>query len=351
MQHNVHHFVRDHCAAGLRIALPLSRRTEPAAIVRVGPGRPAVARLENEFNVRELRLIRRRVTIEPVAPMLLAIRFAVVGNPLGVVFDAANMDGAAMQAYAAWANLSETIFFLPPTLAAADYRVRIFTPRSELPFAGHPSVGAAWAALDSGLAQARDGALMQECAAGLLPVRIEQRGATRVVHVRTPRAREVETGGIYEPAIAALLRGLSPGKHAPALWNNGPSWWLVELADAATVRAMTPDLAAIATLTSASNAVGLAVFGRMHASDHDLAVRAYCPADGIPEDPVTGSANASIAALLHRAGTLPCTGGRYLASQGRELGRDGKVHVRVDAEAEVWIGGEVQQVIAGTLDW
>ena len=273
------------------------------------------------------------------------------GNPLGVVFDAAGMEDGAMQAYAAWANLSETLFFLPPTSPEADYRVRIFTPRQELPFAGHPSVGAAWAALDSGLAQAKDGRLVQECAAGLLPIRIEQRDATRLIHVRAPQAREMETGNLDTEALAHALQGLPRGKLAPALWNNGPNWWLVELADAAAVRAMRPDLPAIATLSVASNAVGLVVFGRADGSDHDLAVRAYCPADDIPEDPVTGSANASIAALLHHAGALPGAEGRYIASQGRELGRDGRVEVQVDSENEVWIGGRVQAVIRGSVDW
>ena len=273
------------------------------------------------------------------------------GNPLGVVFDASDMEADTMQAYAAWANLSETIFFLPPTSAEADYRVRIFTPRQELPFAGHPSVGAAWAALDSGLAQAKDGRLVQECAAGLLPIRIEQRDATRLIHVRAPQAREMETGSLHAEALASALQGLPRGKLAPALWNNGPNWWLVELADAAAVRAMRPDLPAIATLSIASDAVGLVVFGRANGSDHDLAVRAYCPADGIPEDPVTGSANASIGALLHHAGALPGAEGRYIASQGRELGRDGRVEVQVDSENEVWIGGRVQAVIRGSVDW
>ncbi|MEO6103971.1 MAG: PhzF family phenazine biosynthesis protein [Pseudoxanthomonas sp.] len=273
------------------------------------------------------------------------------GNPLGVVFDTGDMDGAAMQAYAAWANLSETIFFLPPTMAAADYRVRIFTPRSELPFAGHPSVGAAWAALDSGLAHAPDGKLVQECAAGLLPIRIEQRADARLIHVRTPHAREMEVGHAHRTALASALHGLACGSLGPALWNNGPNWWLVQLADATAVRSMLPDLPAIASLTRASQAIGLAVFGRADASDHALAVRAFCPADGIAEDPVTGSVNASIAALLHRNNALPAAGNSYIASQGRELGHDGKVEVQVDDDGEVWIGGQVQAVIRGSVDW
>ena len=274
------------------------------------------------------------------------------GNALGVVFDAADFDAASMQAFAAWTNLSETIFLLPPTTPDADYRVRIFTPRQELPFAGHPSVGAAWAAFEGGLATARDGALVQECTAGLLPVRIEGTPGNLRVDVRAPRAKE--TAGAakqHAGALDAALAGLAFGRQPPALWNNGPAWWLVELADGATVRAMQPNLAAIAALTMASGAVGLAVYGRTDAVDHQLVVRAYCPADNIPEDPVTGSANACIGAQLAQAGTLPGHGGCHVASQGRELGRDGKVHVRVDAEGDTWIGGHVQRVIDGRVDW
>src|SRR5690606_35673990 len=111
------------------------------------------------------------------------------GNPLAVVFDAQDIDEAAMQRFANWTNLSETMFFLPPTTSAADYRIRIFTPAMELPFAGHPSVGAAWAALDAGLARDRGGRLVQECAAGLLPVRIARRDGISVPSVRSPRAQ------------------------------------------------------------------------------------------------------------------------------------------------------------------
>jgi len=274
------------------------------------------------------------------------------GNALGVVFAASDFDPPAMQAFAAWTNLSETIFLLPPTDIAADYRVRIFTPRQELPFAGHPSVGAAWAVLEGGAATANDGALTQECAAGLLPVRIEGAGRDLRVHVRAPRAHPVpEAATAHAALLDVALAGLVRGRQAPALWNNGPSWWLVELIDGSAVRAMEPDLAAIAALTRASDAVGLAVYGRTDSADHQLVVRAYCPADNIPEDPVTGSANACIAAQLARAGALPGSGGRYIASQGRELGRAGVVHVEVDAAGDVWTGGEVQCVIDGRVAW
>ena len=272
------------------------------------------------------------------------------GNPLGVVLDATGWDTARMQAFAAWINLSETVFFLPPTTPAASYRIRIFTPRQELPFAGHPSVGAAWVALDSGQV-APAGTLVQECAAGLLPVRVEGDGPQRTIHVRAPRARPVASAA-WQQDRDAVLASLPVAGLPAALWNNGPSWWLVELRDAAAVRDLEPDLAAIAALTLASGAVGLAVFGQPPAgSDHDLAVRAFCPVDNIPEDPVTGSANACIAAALQAAHALPGAAGRYDASQGRELGRDGRVAVQVDGEGEVWIGGRVQSVIDGRVTW
>lgn len=271
------------------------------------------------------------------------------GNPLGVVLDAQDLDGAAMQALAAWLNLSETVFFLPPD-AGADYRIRIFTPGSELPFAGHPSVGAAWAAAQLGLAQPRDGALVQQCGAGLLPVRIEIEDGRRIPFVRSPHAREVAR---HQGALPAGLEALAAPGSTAALWDNGPRWWLLEAASAAQLRSLRPDFAAIADWSNATASTGAAVFAFEEGDDHQLVVRAFCPGDAVnvPEDPVTGSANAAVAACLHRQGRLPGNGPAYVASQGRELGRDGRVAVRVDAEGEVWIGGQVQQVIAGTLDW
>ncbi|WDS37384.1 PhzF family phenazine biosynthesis protein [Pseudoxanthomonas sp.] len=275
------------------------------------------------------------------------------GNPLGVIADSQGLDTGDMQALAAWLNLPETIFFLPPQ-AGADYHVRIFTPGCELPFAGHPSVGAAWAALSLGLASAQDDRLVQQCAAGLLPVRIARDGDGRISpHVRAPRAKPLATTPSQHALLGQAISRWPQAIRAPALWNNGPSWWLVELADTASVRTLQPDFAAIATLSRASQATGLAVFARHEGSEHDLAVRAFCPADApsTPEDPVTGSANACIAALLHAVDALPGSNGRYLASQGRELGRDGVVQVRVDDQGEVWIGGLVQPVIQGQVSW
>ena len=271
------------------------------------------------------------------------------GNPLGVVLDADGMDTAAMQALAAWLNLSETIFFLPPD-AGADYRIRIFTPGSELPFAGHPSVGAAWAAAHYGLAESREGQLVQQCDAGYLPVRLTMTDGMTVPSVRSPRGRELAQHA--SPLPAGLDALAVPGESA-ALWHNGPAWWLVEAASSTQLRRFRPDFTAIAAWTNDTAATGVALFAAETAGDHHLVVRAFCPGDAVnvPEDPVTGSANAVIAACLHQQGRLPGDNNAYVASQGRELGRDGRVSVRVDDEGEVWIGGPVQQVIEGSIDW
>jgi PhzF family phenazine biosynthesis protein len=284
------------------------------------------------------------------------------GNPLGVVADGGAFDVGRMQAFAAWTNLSETIFLLPPDSAEADYRVRIFTPRQELPFAGHPSVGAAWAACELGLVDMRKDTLLQECAAGLLPVTLRRDELGRRPSVRAPRAQRADASDVAASDVAAsdvdvsalcdaALRGWRLGALAPALWSNGPRWWLVELADAAAVRGLQPDLSAIAVLTRATGATGLAVHAPELRDGHHLVVRAFCPADNIPEDPVTGSAQAAIAAQLAEAGRVPGEDGRYVGSQGRELGRDGRVEVRVDDDGEVWIGGFVQPVIDGMVVW
>lgn len=269
------------------------------------------------------------------------------GNPLAVVVDAQGLDSEAMQHFAAWTNLSETTFLLPPTQAGADYRVRIFTPRSELPFAGHPSVGSAFIAIESGLVDAGKHELVQECAAGLLPVRVEGEGASRRVHVRAPSARLADEDAILVPALRDALR---TEVHDARNVCNGPWWIVADLGDESAVRTLRPDMQAIATLTTRLGAVGVCVFGRSHEPGFAMVVRAFCPADGIPEDPVTGSANAAIAACLHTTGKLAGFGNRYRASQGREVDRDGVVEVAVDGEGEVWIGGECAMVVKGSVD-
>jgi PhzF family phenazine biosynthesis protein len=272
------------------------------------------------------------------------------GNALGVILDAERLDAADMQRIAAWMNLSETAFVLPPTQAGADYRVRIFTPRSELGFAGHPSVGTAHALLEAGRIASKQ-RLIQECAAGLLPMRVLGDDADRSIFIRAPRATPRPHGAVTRATVAtALAIGRGP-EQAPTLLDLGLSWLICDLGDEAAVRRLEPDMASVAALCRRTGAVGISVFGRAAGADYALAVRAFCPADGIPEDPVTGSANAAIGAYLHATGGLDAIGASYRVSQGRELGRDGYIDVRVDrGTGDVEIGGQSITCIDGIMN-
>jgi PhzF family phenazine biosynthesis protein len=269
------------------------------------------------------------------------------GNALAVILNAADLDAERMQRIANWTNLSETIFLLPPSVPQADYRVRIFTPLSELPFAGHPSVGAAYAALVSGRVDGNRQDLVQECAAGLLPVRVEGGGTTRLIQVQAPDARFAAPDAELATLLAQAL-GAKPVA-TPRNICNGPWWLIADLGEAAAVRGLKPDLARVAELTRRYGAVGVSVFGREREGDAAYAVRAFCPGDGIAEDPVTGSANAAIGAYLQATDPAFRQGGRYRASQGREIGRDGLVEVSVDGQGRVSIGGRCVICVEGTL--
>jgi PhzF family phenazine biosynthesis protein len=276
-------------------------------------------------------------------------RRLMLGNPLAVVVDADGLDGAAMQAIARWTNLSETAFLLPPTQAAADYRVRIFTPRQELPFAGHPSVGSAYAAIEAGLVRAGTSVLTQECAAGLLPVRIEGEGPGRVIHVQAPPAKTAAMDPALRHQLGAAL-GIELTDDRVRRVDNGPHWIVCNLQAGERVRGLRPDFAAVGRLCERLDAVGVSVFGRTDEDDCAMAVRAFCPADGIPEDPVTGSANAAIMAVLAEHGDRDGYGPRYRASQGREVGRDGYVDVARDvASGAITIGGACAIGLRGEL--
>lgn len=269
-----------------------------------------------------------------------------MGNPVAVILDAEGLDGEQMQRIARWTNLSETAFVLPPSTQEASYRVRIFTPRQELPFAGHPSVGTAHAVLDAGLASPVDGALIQECAAGLLPVRVDGIGPDRVIHVRAPEAKfEAVVDGDAQ-LLAGALGGRPQDRPAPQVVDNGPRWWVVGFSHASAVEALVPDMGALAELTLQRGAVGVAAYGATGAADPALVVRCFCPADGIPEDPVTGSGNAAIAAFLQRHGALPAA--NYIASQGRQMQRNGYVAIRAATDG-IHLGGHSVTVLDGLI--
>jgi PhzF family phenazine biosynthesis protein len=271
------------------------------------------------------------------------------GNPVAVILDAENISDADMQRIANWTNLSETTFVLPPTRPEADYRLRIFTPRSELPFAGHPSVGTAHALLESAWIKPKTH-LIQECGAGLLPIRVESDGDERRIFVRAPRAKFTEFSEQDIATIGKALRYAAPFHSPVRQVDVGPKWVLCELHDEAAVRALDPNMDALISLQPQIDAIGFCVFGRAANADYAFAVRAFCPADGIPEDPVTGSANAAIGAYLLANGKLNASNARYRVSQGREVGRDGYVDVCVDiSTGDVEIGGQSVTCVDGTI--
>ena len=273
------------------------------------------------------------------------------GNPLAVVLDAEGLDDAAMQAIAKWTRLPETTFLFPPIAGGASYRIRIFSPRREVPFAGHPSVGTAHVALEAGLAVPVDGLLVQDGIAGALPLRVVGEGPSRTIAVRTPRSKVLEVARGDDPRLAAALAGLPLGALPPALVEGGRRWWLVEIADEARLRAASPNWEAIGALAQSTDSMGVCVFARSDDPVHYLAVRAWVGAPAQFEDAASGAANATLAAWLASQDALPGPGGFYRISQGREVGHDAIIELQVDPDGEVWSGGRVCTVVSGHIDW
>jgi PhzF family phenazine biosynthesis protein len=273
-----------------------------------------------------------------------------LGNPVAVVLDADDIDPAQMQRIAAWTNLSETTFVLKPT-GDADYRLRIFAPAVEMPFAGHPTVGSAHAVLESGVLPAESKSFSQECQAGALPLTVDGTGADRRIFVRVPETKVVGTYEASADAISAALGAPIARRPAPIAIDVGPVWMVAYAETEETVRGLEPDMAALARLSGDLGVIGVAVFS--HRSGDDGAavhIRCFAPAAGVPEDPVTGSGNATIARYLAETGMLKDIGDEYVASQGTEMGRDGEVFVRVSDDGHgIEIGGRSVTVIDGEI--
>jgi len=259
------------------------------------------------------------------------------GNPLAVVHAAQGLSDATMAAFARWTNLSETTFLLPPEDPAADYKVRIFTPAGELPFAGHPTLGSCHAWLAAGGVPKTAGTVVQECGVGL--VRIRQSGG-RLAFGAPPLKR---TGPLESELLARIVSGLGVEREDVLhhQWvDNGPGWCAVMLKSAEQVLAVKPDAAKLGPLK-------LGIVGA-HAPGGPCAfeLRALFPMPGVLiEDPVTGSLNASVAQWLIGAGLAPAS---YVAGQGSVLGRDGRVYVEQQGDT-IWIGGDVVACIEGQV--
>ncbi len=282
------------------------------------------------------------------------------GNPLAVVLDGTDLDTAAMQHFTHWTNLSECTFVLPPTpegaAAGADYRVRIFCPGRELPFAGHPTLGTCHAWLEAG-GVPRGEHVVQECGVGLVKI---QRDGERLAFAAPPLIR---SGPLPEGDVALIARGLGVARGditAHAWCDNGPNWRGVMLTSAEQVLALKPDASILAGLDIGvvgpnvkargqqplSGKVG--VVGPQGDGDTQFEVRAFFPGNnGLAEDPVTGSLNAALAQWLIGAGLAP---ERYVAAQGTALAREGRVFVKRDASGTIWVGGASVTCIDGRVN-
>jgi len=260
---------------------------------------------------------------------------ALMGNPVAVVLDSDGLDEDAMRRLASWTNLSETTFVLPPRSAEADYRVRIFTPANELPFAGHPTLGTCHAWLEGG-GRPRGDTIVQECAAGLIGIRHTDDG---LAFAAPPLLR---TGPVDEELVSRVATTLAIDRSEilDSQWvDNGPGWMAVLLSDAQAVLDLTPGTVELD--------VGVA---GPHPAGHDaqFEVRAFFRVDGTTrEDPVTGSLNASLADWLLRSGRATAP---YTAAQGTALGRRGRVHISVDGDGAIWVAGATRTAIAGTAE-
>jgi PhzF family phenazine biosynthesis protein len=258
------------------------------------------------------------------------------GNPVAVVLDGTGLSTEEMQRFAHWTNLSETTFVLPATSEDADYRVRIFTPTLELPFAGHPTLGTCHAWLAAGGRPRRDEVIVQECAAGPIAVRRTEDG---LAFAAPPQVR---SGPVEDDLVDRLSRMLGIEREAivDTQWvDNGPGWVAVLLDRPETVLALTPRFEDLDVGVVAPYPPG---------SPEAFEVRAFFPKDGaLVEDPVTGSLNASLAQWLLETGRASAP---YVARQGTALGRSGRIHVSRDADGTIWVGGGTVTCISGEVE-
>ncbi len=258
------------------------------------------------------------------------------GNPVAVVLESADLSDARMQEVARWTNLSETTFVLPTDSPDADYRVRIFTPSVELPFAGHPTLGTCHAWLSAGGTPRQAGLIVQQCAAGLVRLR---RTADGLAFAAPPLLRSGQVAEALVEHVAALL-GIERAEIVDARWaDNGPGWVAVLLGSADAVLALRPGVVDLE----------IGVVGPYPAgSPQAFEVRAFCAGAGVTtEDPVTGSLNAALGQWLLDSGLATAP---YVASQGTRLGRLGRVHISRDADGTVWVAGGTITCVTGQID-
>jgi PhzF family phenazine biosynthesis protein len=271
-----------------------------------------------------------------------------LGNPVAVVIGAEGLATEEMQRIAAWTNLSETTFVLPPSSEQADYLLRIFTPKQELPFAGHPTVGSSHAVMESDFAAPRGGKLRQECLAGLIELTVEDTKIGKRILLQAPKAKVSLLTDNNNRLLNTGLGAACDSSNPPLRVDIGVVWLVASMGDAGVVATLQPDLDTLLKVSTQTQAAGVTVFGRSNDGHSALHVRSFAPALGVAEDPVCGSGNASVAAFLIHSGLVEQYGTEYTARQGMQVGRDGQVDVRIDGQS-IQIGGYAVTCVDGSL--
>lgn len=272
------------------------------------------------------------------------------GNPVAVVLDSEGISSEQMQQIANWTNLSETTFVLRPTDGSADYQVRIFTPNSEIPFAGHPTIGTAHALLEAGIIHAKENLLVQQCGVGLVKLHVTYGSdGAHWISFELPEPKLYTVSKEQQLEIEESLgRPLKPGT-APRLVDVGPRWLVAQLPNAQEVLKACPDLQRMKANDHANGYTGIVVFGEYPAdADADIEVRAFAPAFGVNEDPVCGSGNGSVAAFIRATSQTEKFGSELIASQGVILGRSGLLRLSI-SDDRILVGGQCVTCIDGAL--
>ena len=260
------------------------------------------------------------------------------GNPVAVVFNADDISDDDMKRIANWTNLSETVFICRSSVA--DYRLRIFTPERELPFAGHPTIGSAHAVREAGIISGNSKKLRQDCTAGIISLTVDGKGG---IHARVPRPK-VAPAQLKPDELCDALGVMTCVD--PLLIDVGPVWLVSRLESVDSLNAINMDSARVTALSHALKATGVSVYAVGPVSD--VHVRSFAPAEGILEDPVCGSGNAAVAAHVRERGMVDSIGSTYTARQGAALGRDGKIEIRIDGD-DISIGGVAVTAIDGSI--
>ncbi|WP_144731781.1 PhzF family phenazine biosynthesis protein [Acinetobacter oleivorans] len=269
------------------------------------------------------------------------------GNPVAVIMDASTLTSEQMQEIANWTNLSETTFVLPATDSQADYQVRIFTPQSELPFAGHPTIGTAYALLEAGLVTAKEGKLVQQCPAGLVTLTVSDSGH---ISFELPKPKITPLDAMHTEKLAEILKCEINTQWNATLVDVGARWIVLQAVNAQAVLDSQPDFAALKEHDLEMKVGGATVYGFYENNDEQkhIEVRSFAPSIGINEDPVCGSGNGSVASFIRHYGILPAENDVVLSSQGQALGRDGQLQLELHQD-KILVGGTAVTCIDGTI--